>query len=77
MNWKPEIKDNPEKLTNIDFDAFYRLGKKDIITMEDLSKWVDIYSSSPNFNVVYKFTPEDLKRHRNRRNEIYRQRIKF
>ncbi|MFK7003312.1 hypothetical protein BWK63_08435 [Flavobacterium covae] len=61
MNWKPEIKDNPEKLTNIDFDAFYRLGKKDIITMEDLSKWVDIYSSSPNFNVVYKFTPEDLK----------------
>ncbi|AND64703.1 hypothetical protein AX766_09890 [Flavobacterium covae] len=60
MNWKPEIKDNPEKLTNIDFDSFYRLGKKDIITMENLSKWVDIYSSSPN-NVVYKFTPEDLK----------------
>ncbi|QOG89077.1 hypothetical protein HUE46_03105 [Flavobacterium columnare] len=61
VSWKPEFEKNPEELTGIDFDAFYRLNKKDLITMEYLSKWVDIYSSNPPSGKFYKFTPEDLK----------------
>ncbi|WP_123867165.1 hypothetical protein [Flavobacterium oreochromis] len=61
MRWKPEFEKDPEILTSIDFDALFRLKKTDLFTIEYLSKWIDIYSSSPNPNVFYKFTSEDLK----------------
>ncbi|QYS89386.1 hypothetical protein [Flavobacterium davisii] len=60
MRWKPQFKDNPAQLTDIDFDTFYRLKKTDLLTIEELSKWVDLYSSNPNAN-IYKYTAEDLK----------------
>ncbi|WP_459926108.1 hypothetical protein [Flavobacterium covae] len=61
MEWKPEFKDNPEELTDLDFDALYRLKKTDLFTTEYLSKWFDFYSKKPNSDKVYKFTSEDLK----------------
>ncbi|WP_163444890.1 hypothetical protein [Flavobacterium columnare] len=60
IRWKPEFEKNPEELTGIDFDAFYRLNKKDLITMEYLSKWVDIHALNRD-QKNYKFTHEDLK----------------
>ncbi|OXA74715.1 hypothetical protein B0A56_12330 [Flavobacterium columnare NBRC 100251 = ATCC 23463] len=61
MEWKPEFKDNPEELTDLDFDALYRLKKTDLFTTEYLSKWFDFYSKKPNSDKAYKFTSEDLK----------------
>ncbi|MBF6653876.1 hypothetical protein C3B47_13490 [Flavobacterium columnare] len=60
VSWKPEFEKNPEELTGIDFDAFYRLNKKDLITMEYLSKWININAVNRD-QKNYKFTPEDLK----------------
>lgn len=45
---------------DIDFDRLYRLGEKDFITAEYLSKWVRYYSSDVD-GTVYEFTDEDLK----------------
>ncbi|MET3045027.1 hypothetical protein [Flavobacterium covae] len=61
MEWKPEFKDNNGELTDLDFDAFYRLKKFDLSTIEYLSKWFDFYSKKPNSDKAYKFTSEDLK----------------
>ncbi|AND64702.1 hypothetical protein AX766_09880 [Flavobacterium covae] len=61
MEWKPEFKDSPEELTDLDFDALYRLKKTDLFTIEYLSKWIDFYSKKPNSDKKYKFTSEDLK----------------
>ncbi|SPE78605.1 hypothetical protein FLACOL_02621 [Flavobacterium columnare] len=61
MKWKPEFKDNPEELTDLDFDTFYRLKKSDLFTVEYLSKWLDFYSKKQNSDKEYKFTSEDLK----------------
>ncbi|ANO47587.1 hypothetical protein HUE46_04260 [Flavobacterium columnare] len=61
MEWKPEFKNNPEELTDLDFDALYRLKKTDLFTIEYLSKWFDFYSKKPNSDKAYKFTSEDLK----------------
>ncbi|AUX19260.1 hypothetical protein [Flavobacterium columnare] len=61
VSWKPEFEKNPEELTGIDFDAFYRLNKKDLITMEYLSKWINIHAVNRDSQKNYKFTPEDLK----------------
>ncbi|WP_235819726.1 hypothetical protein [Flavobacterium davisii] len=61
MKWKPEFKDNPEELTDLDLDTFYRLKKTDLFTVEYLSKWFDFYSKKQNSDKEYKFTSEDLK----------------
>ncbi|WP_421497741.1 hypothetical protein V8245_08365 [Flavobacterium columnare] len=61
MEWKPEFKDNDGELTDLDFDAFYRLKKFDLSTIEYLSKWFDFYSKNPKSDEEYKFTSEDLK----------------
>ncbi|WP_258929453.1 hypothetical protein [Flavobacterium davisii] len=61
MEWKPEFKRNPEKLTDLDFDSLYRLKKTDFFTVEYLSKWFDFYYKKQYSDREYEFTSEDLK----------------